>query len=343
MRRLTRPPRIVTLCVRGATARLQDNADRISLLPEIVRALLELPDWHPIGAVVLPGGFFRMAQALGATTFAQRRALVRSEKFAIAARAAVGLLEGQSPGIRLVTGVLATPRDPTERTEQLSLAFSAHGLVGAARKIFPTAGDTEGRRFITPYIGDYSSPQRLFKLANGSTAILNACYDLFGLADVGTEGTSRRNAIRRLLTRDGSLSQDDEGFPETRRACLAAWAKLIGEHQPDVALATIHGFIRPGIDGYWQRHGIARASAAHNGALVAAGAHFRIGLPEHSASTLAACNVPVSHIDAGLERRAHPLLPIASQLIEGPDGLQGLLRLFTPLQARHARPSGGSR
>jgi hypothetical protein len=313
------------------------------LLPEIVRALVELPNWHPIDAIVLPGGFFRMAQALGATTFAQRQALVRGENFAIAARATVGLLEGQSPGIRLVTGVLATPRDRTERTEQLNLAFCAHGLVGAARKIFPTAADTEGGRFITPYIGDYSSPQRLINLANGGGALLSACYDLFGAADFGSEGTSRRNAIRRLLTKHGSLSQDDEGFVETRRACLAAWGKLIGEHQPDVALATIHGFIRPGVDGYWQRHGIARASAALNGALVAAGAHFRIGLPQPHASTLAACNVPASHLDAGLLRLAHPLLPIASQLIEGPNGLQGLLRLFTPLPSRHAGTAGDGR
>ena len=127
--RLTRAPRVVQLCLHGTTANPQDNAKRIAMLPEIARAIYELPDWHPIDIVILPGGFFRMVRAFGASGFAERRTAVRQERFAGAVQAAVGLLEELSPGLRLVMGVLATPRDSTERTEQVSLAFSAKHLV----------------------------------------------------------------------------------------------------------------------------------------------------------------------------------------------------------------------
>lgn len=331
--RLTRMPRVVQLCLHGTTAKPHDNADRIKMLPEIVLVLNELPDWHPIDAVVLPGGFFRMARAFGAAGFAERRAAVRRERFAGAVQTAVSRLEELSPGLRLVTGVLATSRDSTERTEQASLAFSAKGLVAVARKIFPTAKDTRGRRFISPFVDDYSSPKRLLQLSNGSTALLSACYDLFGAADIGIVSGSRRQAIRRLITRKGYLTQGEAGFADTRLACLAAWTKLIEEHQPDVALATIHGFRAPGLDGFWQRHGIARASAALDGALVVGAAHFGHRLPDPHASSLAAHGVAHEHIFAGTFRLSHRLMPIASTVIEVP-GCNALLRLFTPPSGR---------
>lgn len=339
--RLTRAPRVLQLCLHGTTANPQDNVKRIAMLPEIVRALYELPDWHPIDVVILPGGFFRMARAFGATGFAERRAAVRRERFAGAVQAAVGLLEERSPGLRLVTGVLATPRDSTERTEQVSLAFSANGLVAAARKLFPTALDTRGGRYISPFVDEYSSPKRLLQLANGSTALLSACYDLFGAADIGVDGGSRRQAIRRLITRKGYLTQGDADFVGVRLACLAAWTKLIAEHQPDVALATIHRFRAPGLDGFWQRHGIARASAALDGALVVGAAHFGYRLPDPHASTLAAHGVEHEHMFAGTFRLSHRLMPIASTVIEVP-GCRALLRLFTPPSARRIKsPESG--
>lgn|GEM_PF-763017 len=327
--RLTRAPRVVQLCLHGTMATPEDNAKRIAMLPEIVRVLYELPDWHPIDAVILPGGFFRMSRAFGASGFASRRAAVRRERFAGAVQTAVGLLEELSPGLRLVTGVLAKPRDPTERTEQVSLAFSAKGLVASARKLFPTAQDSRGRRYISPFMDEYSSSKRLLQLPNGSTALLSACYDLFGAADIGIDSASRRQAIRRLVTRKGYLTQGDAGFVDTRLACLAAWTRLIEEHRPDVALATIHRFRAPGLDGFWQRHGIARASAALNGALVVGAAHFGHRLPDPHASTLAAHGVEHEHMFAGAFRLSHRLMPIASTVIESP-GCRALLRLFTP-------------
>jgi len=328
MARPNRPPRIVTLCCHGRTALPKDNAERIALVPQITRLLYERPDWHPIDAVVFPGGFFRMSRPFGPSSFAQRRSAVSSEQFAKAIRVMVGILDGLSPGVRVVTGVLATPRDLTERTEQSSLAFSASTLVSVSRKIFPTAQDTRGKRYITPFVADYSSAHRFLDLANGSVALLSACYDLFGVGDIATDTAARRLAIRRLYLGRRPITHGEEAFIEARHNCLAAWTELVHEKRPDVALATIHGFRQAGQDGYWQRHGIARASAALGGALVAAGAHFQNGLPYPTSSTLASWNVPRVHLARGLTRKAHRLEPTV-YLVSETTGPKILLRLFT--------------
>lgn len=330
MRRLKRPPRVAALCVRGDVAKhYKDNTQRMELLRQLTKELRGLVDWHPIDALVLPGGFFRMKRAFDASTFAERRQKVSSEPFVAAIRQAIRSLQGQSPGIRLVTGVLAPSRDPTERTEQCCLAFDRTGLVAAARKIFPTHKDTSGGRFVSPLVDDFSSQRRFLTLANGSLASANACYDLFGLADKG-DSSSRRAAIRRLLTKERPIKLGNAAFLAVRKACLAAWTRQLEEQQPDVAVATIHRFAYPGTDGYWQRHGIARASAALDGALVVGAAHFLESLPQGTASSLAAYGVGLDHLFAGVARPAKRLAPTKSHLIMGPSEFLGLLRLFAP-------------
>lgn len=329
MRRLTRPPRIATLCVRGETAKdIHDNREQIALLKEVVEALAG-SDWHPFDALLLPGGFFRMSKALGATSFAERQAAVRKEQFTAPILSAVALLQQRSLGMLIVTGILATSEDPTERTEQACLAFNADGLVGVARKIFPTSADTTGQRFVSPFTGDYTSPHRFLTLVNGSVAALHACYDLFGTADLERGSDSRRSAVRRILTRDGQVVSGELGFSSHRRACIDAWHGQLRCQKPDVALAAIHRFQSPGQDGYWQRHGIARASASLRGALVVGAAHFTDRLPATNASTLAADGVEHEHVFAGTARLARRLAPVAAMAIKSPSG-SGLLRLFTP-------------
>lgn len=327
-RRLKRPPRLATLCVRGDVVKQsKGNAQRIELLRQVTMELRELADWHPIDAIVLPGGFFSMEKPFGASTFAERRQMVSSEEFGRAIRSAIGSLRRDSPGLGVFTGVLAASEEPAGPREQVCLAFDQTGLVAAARKIFPTAQDAHGG--ISTFVADYSSPRRFLALANGSVASASACYDLFGLADRGQSST-RRAAIRQLLTDEGPIKLGDVAFPALRKACLAAWATQLDEQQPDVAVATIHRFAYPGTDGYWQRHGIARASAALDGALVVGAAHFRMRLPHGSASSLAAHGVGLDHLFAGVARPACRLAPIRSHLIQGPAGQMALLRLFTP-------------
>lgn len=329
------PLRLATLCVQGMPATsTRDNIDRLVMLPDIVRVLKEYPDRAP-EAVVLPGGYFRLSRALGATDFGRRCEILEKESIAAPIMAALDQLDCVSPGLTLVTGALATPRDASERTEQLCIAWGRSGVRGVARKIFPTKQETRGRRYVSPYVDDYHDRGRVTALPLGSLVLLNACYDLFGTADVGGAGNSRRHAIRRLIQKRGKLSVDGEGFRALRDECLSKFGELVSNVQPNVLIATIHGFDAPGRDGYWQRHGVARASASLGGALVVAAAHFKTGLPTPLSSTLAASGVPRSHLTDGAHRLAYQLAPIHSVVLETPKGLRGLLRIYQ-------RPAGAS-
>jgi hypothetical protein len=83
------------------------------------------------------------------------------------------------------------------------------------------------------------------------------------------------------------LSRGDVAFDEVRHRCIQQWDLLLRSRGPSVAIAAIHSFNRPGLDGFWQRHGIATASAALEGGLALGAAHFRDSLPQPSHSTLA--------------------------------------------------------
>ncbi len=330
MRRPDRSPRLATLCVQGQpAASTKDNADRAIVLTELTRILSEQGDWHPIDAILLPGGFFRLARAVGASSFPRRRELIGKERITGSISAALAKLDPLSPGLRLVMGVRATPRDPSESVEQVCLAFDRTGLIGAARKMFPTRGEGGRRKFMSPCIEDYRSAKRFIELPNGSTALLNACYDLFGVADVGTDTATRRHAICRIIHSRGRTKAGEEGFRAIRDEALSDWAQLLADRQPDVLLAAIHFFQSPGRDGYWQRHGIATASASTNGALALGAAHFGGCLPD-SGSTLAACRVPRSHLQDGVERQARSLAPLRTLTFEAPNGRPKPSRLSDP-------------
>ena len=326
---------VTSLCLHGVPARsMKDNTDRLAMLPELVRLLKKHPEWD-LDAIVLPGGMFRLSRTLGATNFERRKAILLKEQITNPIREALDQLDMLSPGLTLTTGVLATPRDISERTEQSCLAFRLGGLVGAARKIFPTRQESRGRRFVSPFVDDFSTRSRVIALSRGSMALLNACYDVFGVADLSGNTMNRRHAIRRLLTGRGTLSIGSAGFKAQRDDCLSAIRGVVSSTDLRALLVSIHGFEQPGRDGYWQRHGIARASAARGGALVVAAAHFKKGLPAPDMSTLAAYGVPRSQIADGASRRAHILKPAHSAILETPGGLRGLLRVFrVPLPAR---------
>lgn len=319
---------VASLCLRGVPAKsMKDNAERLAMLSELARLLKKHPELK-LDAIVLPGGTFRLSRALGASDFDCRKAILAKEKITAPIREALDQLDVLSPGLTLVTGVLATPRDISERTEQAALAFRHGELVGAARKIFPTRQESRGRRFVSPFVDDFATPSRVVSLSRGSNALLSACYDLFGAADLAGNTFSRRHAIRRLLTKRGVLPFGDKRFMAQREDCLTAVRGLVASTTLKALMVSIHGFEQPGRDGYWQRHGIARGSAAYGGALVVGAAHFRTGLPSPEASTLAAHGVPRSQVSQGAARRAHRLAPVHSSVLQTPDGLQGLLRVF---------------
>ena len=140
-------------------------------------------------------------------------------------------------------------------------------------------------------------------------------------------GAARRGAIRRIIGRRGTIAASDPQFRGVRDGALAAWAELLASRAPDVAIASIHGFDGPASDRHWQRHGIARASAALGGALVVAAAHFE-RLPSSGTSTLAACGVPKRHLTTGAARPACALRPSLSLPIVNRSGSSAMLRLF---------------
>jgi hypothetical protein len=325
---MSRKLAIASLCVHGTPARTtKDNVERLALLSELMRVLQSHPKWHSLDAIVLPGGFFRLSRALGASDFRRRKEMIEKEAITASIKNLLDQLDMLSPGVLLATGVLANPRDPTERTEQTCLAFTRSNLHGAARKIFPTRQESRGRRFVSPFVDDFKKG-RIVALPRGHIALLNACYDVFGIADLASDTSTRRHAIRRILIKRGKLTIGDEGFRKQRDTCLKDIKSLVTSARPEALLVGIHGFFQSGRCGYWQRHGISRSSAASGGALVVGAAHFQKGLPAPQASTLAAYNVPFSQISAGASRRANQLAPVHAETIETPTGLRGLLRVF---------------
>jgi hypothetical protein len=337
MRRPIRSPRLATLCLQGNTAdSTKDNPARIAILSEALSHLREQRDWHPLDAVLLPGGYFRLSRTLGALPFEQRKRQLEQEPFASSIGDQLEQLQCLSPGLRLVVGVMATPRHKAERTEQACIAFGREGVIGLARKMFPTTAEGRGRRYMSPCIDDFSSKHRFVTLSNGSLALLNSCYDLFGAADGITTIGSRRLAIRALRQGKNHVTHRDAGFSSVRHLALSAWSSLVTEQQPDVLLASIHAFERPGLDGYWQRHGIARASAGFKGALALGAAHFLERLPDDG-STLAAMGVPRSALSAGVNRRAFSLAAARALAWRTQQGPSILLRLFAARQRRAGR------
>ncbi|MFZ5780174.1 MAG: hypothetical protein ACOY4R_08240 [Pseudomonadota bacterium] len=82
MRRPDRSPRLAALCLKANTVgSTKDNAVRSAIFQEVVALLRQHAEWHPLDAIVLPGGFFRLSRALGAAPFVNRKRLVERERF----------------------------------------------------------------------------------------------------------------------------------------------------------------------------------------------------------------------------------------------------------------------
>jgi len=123
------------------------------------------------------------------------------------------------------------------------------------------------------------------------------------------------------------------GFMAVRRHLKAEWGQLLTDQRVDVVLAAVHRFQQPGRDIFWQRHGLATASAALGGGLAVGAAFFTDRLPDGRdrwSSPLAACGVPREHLSQGLHRPARRFEPIAALTINGQRNgkPRALVRLF---------------
>jgi hypothetical protein len=311
-RALGPPTRIVSVCVLGPKAkRVSANGKRIALLEAIVRRIAGDHGWGGIHAILFPGGFFRLGESVGASAYGDRVAALEVTNFHAAIMAACGALNGQSNGILLVSGVDSNSPSRQDFGDQMCVAWGAGGIVGLGRKVFPADGDTNGeRRPLVSYVADFGCRHRYVTLSNGSRGVLAACYDVFGLAETPQQPTERTRYLRFLYERGRVGSPGQPGFLEARHRAIREWRRALLAEKPSLALGAIHRFSRPGRDLFWQRHGLATASAVLGGGLAIGAAHFLERLPIRDTTPLAAFRVPRAHLHEAQYRAAHRFYPI---------------------------------
>ena len=206
--------------------------------------------------------------------------------------------------------------------DQFCVGWKSSGIEGLARKIFPT--DAESKAGLICQSEDFDSPLRVVRLRSGDTAILGACYDMFGLSETPISPGRRTACIRRIRNQETTYHLGEPGFRDIRTGCIQRWDLLLRTMRPTLGVTAIHDFRRPGLDGFWQRHGIATASALLNGGLAIGAAHFRESLPSPGACSFASCRVPMAHLGAAGKRKAHRLTPVDAFV----EGNEALVRLF---------------
>jgi hypothetical protein len=223
--------------------------------------------------------------------------------------------------VLLIAGVDSVENAQGYWGDQLCVAWNMNGIAGLGRKIFPTGDECDN---LVCYLEDFGSERRIVTLPSGRAAILCACYDLFGCPEGPEYQTKRTTNIHFLGRANEVIGRDHPEFGTIRAQALGEWAGLLRKHGVTVGLAPIHHFARPGRDVFWQRHGIATASAAMLGGLAAGAAHFHEYLPDRNASTLVSINVPNGHLGEPHYRQSHRQLPRDAFFL----GDDALVRLF---------------
>lgn len=330
MSEANRPPRIVTVCVGGMRPRKPSENERSVKILDLAIKAVAASNWHPIDAVVFPGGFFRIRGPFANLGFGERASAIEATEPGKALKRGVLRLQMTSGRALLVTGMDGKCLGLGEREDQLCVAFGASGIVGLARKIILTDKDGRGKRPLVPAASDYHSRKRFIALPNGDKAALCACYDLFGFDIPPKLPSARARSIRALWDEGRIVRKGEVGFTALRSACLRDWDRLWRREDPDIVIAAAHGFDRQGLDGYWQRHGVATSSAALGGAFAVTAAYFYDYLPDEDRSPLAAYKVGASHLNRGCHRRARPFFPSAEIEITQGGYLHAVARLYTP-------------
>jgi hypothetical protein len=115
-----RPPRIVTVCVLDRKpSRVPRNARASSLLDQVVDAVISRVDWHPVDAIVFPGGFFRSQVYVGNQSHSERAAALEATDFGRAVMAAAYRLDAAHPGALIVIGIDSVPYSLDDYGDQL--------------------------------------------------------------------------------------------------------------------------------------------------------------------------------------------------------------------------------
>lgn len=324
-----RKPIVVTVCIDDyCSDRITQNAWRLDLAKDVTRRI-EAREWKNLDAVLFPGGFLRSARHVRPHSHDVR--VARIAKLGLVAKlSACARLLRASPGVNIVVGIDGPKYQNGDSGDQLCVAVNVGGVAGIASKIFPVGraeggGLPESKRLVLEH-ADFGDTHRLVKLANGERALLCACYDMFGVAERNPTPGARGKAIRRIAKGKAEIRNPSE-LREAKSECLSMWHALLKREDPSVALAAIHGFYGHST-AYWQKHGIASASAALDKGYALGAAHFLRGLPKHTtASTLAAQGVAKAHLKKGIDRTQNAWRPSDSISFES-QGVSVLARLF---------------
>jgi hypothetical protein len=309
--------------------RLDRNAERARLLACIVETICRAPEWAPLDALLLPAGFFRLDAQLGAHDADRRAELLLVSEVGGACLAAATRLGGGTGGL-LVVGADTLPYAGFSG-DQFMAAWSSAGVVGSARKLFPSHGDTWPKKGL-PYLlydRDADDAARLIRLPSGGQALLCLCYDAFAFSELARGPTGSRAAMRYV----GDLHGHRELSAAERTVMLERFDRLVRREAPEAALIAVHGFEQPGGETRWQRHGIASASAGLGGGLAVGAAHYRHWLPDRDVldhATLASVAVPKAHLREGLYRKARKATASHALVvkIKGEPLLRAVVRLF---------------
>lgn len=239
------------------------------------------------------------------------------------------------PGATLVVGIDSEAVSWLHGGDQFVSAWQDGLLAGLVRKAFPVADEVHGDDpsfWISAQDADQA--ERIIQLPRGQRALLLSCYDAFAVRARFGKRFADLDSLALLRALDGRIG----AFPRAKREIyLQRWLSLIDRSPPDIGLIAIHEFERPGRDGYWQRHGIAGASAALRGAPVLGAAHFKRAIPKIlSSSTLAARDVDLTHLWQGTRRPAHRLTPTAGIMLpRSPKHPEAIIRLFVTQSQRN--------
>jgi hypothetical protein len=324
-----REPIVATVCVGDYGAeKINQNGWRLDLAKDVARKIEE-QEWEHLDAVVFPGGFLRIRQHIRPYPPDTRISRVQASGIVKRLATCARMLTG-SPGVKLVVGVDGRKYANGDAGDQLCVAVGEDGVEGIASKIFPVgkakAGEEPESKKLVLEHADFGSKHRLISLPNGHRGLLCACYDMFGVAEQGRRPGARGKAIRRIAKADVEI-EDRQELKAARQECLSRWKDLMQREAPSVALGAIHGFGGHST-AYWQKHGIASASAAMGKGYALGAAHFHNGLPKRAgSSTLAAAQVSKAHLKHGVDRRQNAWSPADSVRYKW-YGVDVLIRLF---------------
>lgn len=302
------PPRIATLAIEGRkAASAKENPLRLEWLKAALAAVTRTEARH-LDAILLPGGFLALPPAaedrLKNAAASELPSIVwqHLDGQLLRAFADASYLKNVPVIIGIDLETEDTPKAGPSR-EQLLFVYRRGRVETCVRKAFLVPADREAGHQSREE--DINNPARILTLPSGRRAFLGVCYDLFG------------------LYRQDPLRNHERG--------PAFFSDLIRDEMPELALGALHEFAQPGRDVFWQRHGIATASAAIGGGAAYGAAHYEnsiAALTRPTAIPLAAAGVKKEHLASGCHRRAHSLTPHAARPVMHKKKMIGVLRLF---------------